>query len=162
GSTSAGVVSGPTGGPFTGSGSDSYAVLGPHAISGLLVDEGGSHATAGPCNIAVYPPVPFGIGDGHPADGTDVAVWGGPWRKLDALSGGAAPASFKGFARKPAIPSCGTDWTTAPGNSPPPPVGPLPSYMGVIVSSSISKSGSAISGDTFHMVIVQTNPGYSN
>ena len=32
--------------------------------------------------------------------------------------------------------------------------------MGVIVSSSISKSGSQISGNTPHIVVVQTNPGY--
>jgi hypothetical protein len=31
----------------------------------------------------------------------------------------------------------------------------------VIVASSISQSGSTISGNTVHMVIVQTNPGYA-
>jgi hypothetical protein len=30
----------------------------------------------------------------------------------------------------------------------------------VVVSSSISQSGSTISGDTVHIVIVRTNPGY--
>ena len=88
--------------------------------------------------------------------------WGAQWWKRNTLSGGAAPASFKGFAREPATPSCGTDWTTGPGNSPPPPTGPLPAFMGVIVTSSTSKSGSQISGDTVHMVVVETNPGYSN
>jgi hypothetical protein len=34
--------------------------------------------------------------------------------------------------------------------------------MGVIVSSSINNSGSKISGDTPHIVIVKTNPGYQN
>jgi hypothetical protein len=32
--------------------------------------------------------------------------------------------------------------------------------MAVLVSSTISKSGSTISGDTPHIVIVQTDPGY--
>jgi hypothetical protein len=32
--------------------------------------------------------------------------------------------------------------------------------MGVIVTSAASKSGSAISGDTPHIVVVKTNPGY--
>jgi hypothetical protein len=32
--------------------------------------------------------------------------------------------------------------------------------MAVIVSSSIGKSGSAISGDDVHVLIVQVNPGY--
>jgi PKD domain len=162
GSTSAGVVTGPTGGPFTVSGSHTYATPGSHTISVLIVDEGGSTATAGPCAVLIYTPVPFVIGDGNSAVGTDVTFWGAQWWKLNTLSPGTAPASFKGFALEPSTPSCGTNWTTGPGNSPPPPAGPLPSFMGVIVSSSISKSGSEISGDTVHMVVVQTNPGYSN
>lgn len=89
-----------------------------------------------------------------------VTFWGAQWWKLNSLTGGSAPAAFKGFAAAPASPACGVNWTTAPGNSPPPPAGPLPPLMGVIVSSSISQSGSAISGNTVHIVIVQTNPGY--
>ena len=58
------------------------------------------------------------------------------------------------------MPSCGTGWSTDPGNSAPPPAGPLPAYMAVIVASKITKSGSQISGDTAHIVIVKTNPGY--
>ena len=56
---------------------------------------------------------------------------------------------------------CHVDWTTGPGNSPPPPAGPLPSFMGVIVTSAVSKSGSQISGNTVHIVVVQTDPGYA-
>jgi len=33
--------------------------------------------------------------------------------------------------------------------------------MGVIVTSSSSRSDSQISGDTVHMVVVRTNPGYA-
>jgi len=102
------------------------------------------------------------IGDGNSANGTHVTFWGAQWWKLNSLSGGAAPASFKGFALSPATPSCGASWTTGPGNSPNPPAGPLPDFMGVIVTSSVSKSGSQISGNTVHMVVVQTDPGYSN
>jgi len=32
--------------------------------------------------------------------------------------------------------------------------------MAVLVSSSIDKSGSTISGNTVHVVLVRTNPGY--
>jgi hypothetical protein len=32
----------------------------------------------------------------------------------------------------------------------------------VIVTSSVSKSGSAISGNTVGLAIIQTNPGYAN
>ena len=103
----------------------------------------------------------FVIGDNNATVGTSVTFWGAEWWKLNNLTGGAAPASFKGFAKSPPTATCGTDWTTSPGNSAPPPLGPLPSFMGVIVASSISQSGSTISGNTVHMVIVQTNPGYA-
>ncbi len=89
-----------------------------------------------------------------------VTFWGAQWWKLNSLTGGSAPAAFKGFARGAASPACGANWTAAPGNSSPPPAAPLPALMGVIVSSSISQSGSTISGNTVHIVIVQTNPGY--
>jgi hypothetical protein len=50
-------------------------------------------------------------------------------------------------------------WTSTPGNSPGPPA-TLPSYMGVVVSSSVLQSGSAISGDVPKIVVIHTNPGY--
>jgi hypothetical protein len=102
----------------------------------------------------------FVIGDESSAVGTEVTFWGAQWSKLNSLSGGAAPASFKGFATNPAVPDCGVDWSTDPGNSAPPPAGPLPDVMGVIVTSDASKSGSQISGDTAHIVLVRTDPGY--
>ncbi len=115
-------------------------------------------------SITVYTFAPGGgafvIGDKNSAIGTNVTFWGAQWWKLNALSGGSAPAAFKGFADQPATPSCGTNWSTDPGNSPPPPNGPLPAYMGVIVSSSISQSGSTISGNTPSIVVVKTAPGY--
>ena len=103
----------------------------------------------------------FVIGDKNAAVGTAVTFWGAQWWKLNSLSGGPAPAAFKGFENEPAAATCGTNWSTDPGNSPPPPPGPLPPYMAVLVSSSISQSGSTISGDTVHVVIVKTNPGYA-
>ena len=89
-----------------------------------------------------------------------VTFWGAQWWKVNSLSGGAAPASFKGFAKNPATPSCGAAWSTDPGNSAPPPAGPLPTYMAVLVASTITKSGSQISGNTPHIVLVKTNAGY--
>jgi hypothetical protein len=77
------------------------------------------------------------------------------------LSGGDAPRRFKGFAETPTTPACGVAWTADPGNSTPPPDGPLPAYMGVIVTSSAGKDGSASSGDTVHIVVVKTKPGYA-
>jgi hypothetical protein len=77
------------------------------------------------------------------------------------VTGGDAPASFKGYAKSPATPACGDTWQTDPGNSAPPPVGPLPAFMGVIATGSVAKNGAQISGTTSHIVVVQTNPGYA-
>jgi len=104
----------------------------------------------------------FVIGDGNATIGTSVTFWGAQWWKANALSGGLAPAAFKGFANTPETsPACGTSWSTAPGNSSGPPPGPLPELIEVIVSSHITKSGSTISGDTAEVVLVMTNPGYA-
>jgi uncharacterized repeat protein (TIGR01451 family) len=103
----------------------------------------------------------FVIGDHNAGTGTAVTFWGAQWWKLNSLSGGAAPAAFKGFEKMPATVTCGTNWSTRTGNSPPPPAGPLPAFMAVIVASSISQSGSTISGDTAHIVVVKTNLGYA-
>lgn len=103
----------------------------------------------------------FVIGDLNSAVGTNVTFWGAQWWKLNSLSGGSAPAAFKGFEDQPALPACGQNWTTDPGNSTPPPAGPLPPFMVIIVSSQITKSGSTIAGDTPHLVVVSTNPGYA-
>jgi Bacterial Ig-like domain (group 3) len=91
-------------------------------------------------------------------DSNPVEFWGAQWTKLNSLSGGAAPNSFKGFAGT-APQACGGGWTSVPANSPPPPA-TVPSYMGVIVSSSIVQSGDALSGDVPKIVVVQTYPGY--
>jgi len=102
----------------------------------------------------------FVIGDLNSSTGTKVTFWGARWSHLNSLSGGPAPASFKGFARQPSVPSCGVAWSTLPGNSSRPPRGPLPRFMAIIVASKVTKHGNKITGDTFHIVIVKTNPGY--
>jgi hypothetical protein len=51
-------------------------------------------------------------------------------------------------------------WTTTGGNSPPPTSG-VPSYMGVLVASTVTKSGNTISGNFVHIVVVHVNPGYA-
>lgn len=103
----------------------------------------------------------FVIGDQDGATGSAVTFWGAQWAKANSLSGGPAPAAFKGYALNPGTPSCGVSWSTDPGNSAPPPAGPLPKYMAVIVTSSAAKSGAAVSGNTVHIVIVRTNAGYA-
>src|SRR5205823_13513729 len=94
---------------------------------------------------------------------TLVTLWSAEWRALNSLSGGSAAANFKGFASSfsPSTPACGGTWTAKPGNSGHPPKGPLPSFLGVVVSSSVSKKGSTISGNIVQIVVVKTSPGYS-
>jgi PKD repeat protein len=163
-SSSAGTVTGPSGGPFVVSGSHTYVTTGSFTITVSVADAGGSKTMVS-CTVLIFASVAGGtfvIGDGNAAIGTAVTFWGSQWWKENDLSGGSAPASFKGFENMPAgLPACGTSWSTSPGNSAPPPSGPLPAFMAVIVSSSISKSGATISGNTVHEVIVKTNPGYA-
>jgi hypothetical protein len=161
-SSSSGTVTGPTGGPFTVSGTHTYSSTGPFTITVTIVDDGGSRATTS-CQVLIFGTASGGnfvIGDKNAVLGKQVTFWGAEWWKKNTLSVGTAPASFKGFENKPATATCGTNWSTAPGNSPPPPPGPLPLYMAVLASSSIKQTGSTISGNTVHMVVVKVDPGY--
>jgi len=98
------------------------------------------------------------VGNLNAATGSAVEFWGAQWAGNNALSGGSAPNAFKGFASISSQ-SCGGTWTSSPGDSSGPPAA-VPSYMGVIASSSISQSGSSISGNVPMIVVVKTNPGY--
>jgi hypothetical protein len=102
----------------------------------------------------------FAVGDGTVASTTTVTWWGAHWSTQNALSGGAAPASFKGFAASVSLPpaSCGGPWVTAPSASPPTSV---PPYMGVVVTSSATKSSNTVSGSAASIVVVRTDPGYT-
>jgi hypothetical protein len=101
----------------------------------------------------------FVLGDGS-ATGA-VTFWSAEWASLNTLSGGLAPPSFKGFAATltSSPPTCGGSWSTRPGNSSGPP-GDVPSFMGVLVSSGVSKTGPTISGDIQRIVVVKTDSGY--
>jgi hypothetical protein len=107
----------------------------------------------------------FVLGDRTVANATSsttVTWWSSSWSSLNSLTGGSADTSFKGFAgvMTPTPPVCGGTWKTGPGNSPPP-VSGIPSYMGTLVSSSITKSGNTIAGNIPKIVVVQTDPGYN-
>src|SRR5215472_6315328 len=104
----------------------------------------------------------FVVGDLSAQMGAKVTFWGAKESHVNKLSGGAAPPSFKGFAATLGAepPRCGITWTTGPGNSSNPPA-TVPAYMGVLVSSKVSKSGSTISGDAKSIVVVKTDPGYA-
>jgi alpha-tubulin suppressor-like RCC1 family protein len=160
--TSVGTVTG-SGGSYQVSGSHSYTDTGYYTLKVHIADDGGSTADA-QTKVLIYGVAQGGnfvIGDGNAATGNAVTFWGAQWHKLNTLTGGPAPASFKGFEDQPAQAACNQDWTANPGNSTPPPSGSLPAYMAVIVSSSVSQSGSTISGNTPTMVVVKTNEGYA-
>jgi hypothetical protein len=97
---------------------------------------------------------------------TTVTWWANNWSSLNSLTGGAAPTADKGFAGTVSLPTttppatCGGNWTTGGGNSPPPTSG-VPSYMGTLVTSRVTKNGSTIAGNTVNIVVVKTNPGYA-
>lgn len=160
GTTSAGTVSaGAT--RFDVAASHIYGALGPYTVKVHICDVGGSCADATTqVLVFAYPPAGTGFVSGNQSDTGAVTFWGAQWWKDNVLSGGTAPAAFKGFANDVASFTCGGTWTTDPGNSSGPPAA-LPSYMATIVASSITKSGRTISGDVQHIVIVRTNTGYA-
>ncbi|TMB95960.1 MAG: hypothetical protein E6J40_10810 [Chloroflexi bacterium] len=102
----------------------------------------------------------FVIGNKNAALGSAVYFWGSQWAQHNSLTAGPAPRSFKGFSDQPVTPACGQSWTSEPGNSTPPPDGPLPEFMAVIVTSSARQMGPEVSGDAVAIVIVWTDPGY--
>jgi len=105
----------------------------------------------------------FVLGDQTAVVGPNtVTFWSATWSNQNVLTGGSAPPSFKGFASDVSTnpPVCGDTWTTSPGASSNPPA-TLPPFMGVVVSSTISKSGPTISGNVPAIVVVKTNPGYA-
>ncbi|NYJ05885.1 PKD domain-containing protein [Petropleomorpha daqingensis] len=159
---SPGVITGPTGGPFSVAGSHTYATLGPKTIKVHIVDEGGqtADATTSLLLYALSSGGSFVIGDQDAVVGNTVTYWGAQWWKVNHLSGDSAPAAFKGFANSAAGTTDVTSWTTDPGNSAQPPAS-VPTYLAVIVSSSIGQSGSTISGNAPHVVIVRTDPAYA-
>jgi len=110
--------------------------------------------------IQIPPGGMFVIGDQVSlVNGATVNFWGSQWAQNNPMSGGAPPNSFKGFENGTATAACGGNWTTVPGNSSNPPA-TVPQYLTIIVSSSIQKNGSVLSGDIKKIVVVRTNPGY--
>ena len=96
-----------------------------------------------------------------------VTWWSHSWSSLNSLSGGLAPASFKGFAANvTTLPSTRARPTCAGRASRPAPATAgsrrtrSPSYMGVVVAGSVTQSGSTVSGTWGSVVVVHTDPGY--
>jgi hypothetical protein len=163
-STSAGVISGPVGGTFTVTGSHAYTAIGPKAIQVTITDDGGATAVANTQDLlyAYSGRGDFVIGDKNSATGSPVQFWGAQWSSKNSLSRFAFPGNFNGFEGPVTAPRCGTGWLNLAGrpNSAMPPA-TVPSYMAVIVSSSVLKFGPIAIGYIAHVVVVKTDPGYA-
>ena len=147
-----------SGGAWTVRGSHSFDHTGYYAIKTKITDDGGSIASAS-AQILIFAFLQRGafvIGD-RSATG-NVTFWSPQWWKKNSLSGGTAPASFKGFAADPQTPTCDATWTS--GWDDDAPNDHLPDYMAVIVTGSVTKSGSRTTGNTARMVIVRTSSGH--
>jgi hypothetical protein len=153
----AGRITGVPGGTFSVLGTHRYATLGPKTITVQVFDEGGAQATATSHLLLYAFPASggFAIGDLNSAVGASVTYWGAQWSRINKLSGGPAPDAFKGYETV-ATPN---GWTTDPGDSSHP-VKTVPTYMAVVVTSTVTQRGSTITGDAPHVVIVATDPGY--
>jgi len=139
--------------------------LGPGLVSDQFAGDAfylPSSAQANPIVFAFLDRGAFVLGDHTAGVGSAVTFWSATWSTLNLLSGGAAPASFKGFAStiSTELPKCGDTWVTVPGNSSKPP-DTIPSYFGVVVSSAVGDSGSIISGNVPRIVVVKTGAGYA-
>lgn len=160
GATSRGVITAMSDGSYDVTGLHSYTALGRRTITTTIADDGDSSATTS-CSTTVFA---FSAGGafviGNLSHSGKVIFWGAQWARANSLDGGPAPSAFKGFEDSAALPACAATWTTDPGNSGAPPE-TLPGYMAVIVSGSISQSGSRLTGDTVQVVVVKTDPGYA-
>jgi hypothetical protein len=129
-------------------------------VTTSIADDGGSTASASSGTLVFGTAAGGGtyvIGD-RSASGA-VTFWSPQWAKRNSLTGGAGPSSFKGFAGG-SQQVCGAHWTAAPGATEgDPTVATLPTYMAVLVASSVSKSGSTVAGNAVRVVIVKTDPG---
>ncbi|MFN0180245.1 MAG: Ig-like domain-containing protein [Gemmatimonadales bacterium] len=99
----------------------------------------------------------FVIGDRGDATGSAVQFFGSDWDKVNRLSTGEAPSSFKGFTASPGAPiNCGATFRAATGNSDKPPSS-VPSYMGTIVTTQVTQNGSTITGTRARLVVVRSS-----
>ena len=149
-----------SGGP-TGYFADPWSCTGGSLAGDRLTLTAGQSATCSITNhfVPYLAKGSFVIGDENIKLGATVTYWSPSWSMANTVSGETAPASFKGFAAmlSSAPPVVGGTWTTGPGASSDPPKN-VPSYMAVIVASSVSQSGSTISGDITGIVVIKTGP----
>ena len=123
-------------------------------------------ASQSPARSVAPPPPPqvvavFVVGDAEThAAGDNVNFWGAQWWKNNSMSANVSNgvASFKGYADL-SDSKCGGSWSTRPGNSSGPPDA-IDDDIAVIVTTSVVKSGSTISGDIKEIITVHQDGNY--
>jgi hypothetical protein len=139
--------------------------LGPHTYTVTAISKDGQSSVT-TIHYVVFSYIASGsfvVGDKSATTGATVTWWSPTWASANVLSGGAAPPSFKGFAStlSSTPPVAGGTWSTLAGQGAPPPAS-VPSYMAVIVTSKVNKSGSGmLSGNDARIAIVHTAAGYN-
>ena len=165
------ITGGPGNAPYTVTGTHTYASTGTFLITTKINDVDGSATTTPACPVTIFAfatqkGAAFVIGDLEAGLGNHVTWWSSQWANINLMSGGAPPNAMKGFSGFEdnflglPPPNCGGSWSTDTGNSTPPPPS-VPSFMGVIVSSRVTQSGSIVSGDIKQVVVVRNDPGYA-
>jgi len=165
------ITGGPGNAPYTVTGTHTYASTGTFLITTTINDVDGSATTTPACPVTIFAfatqkGAAFVIGDLEAGLGNNVTWWSSQWANINLMSGGAPPNAMKGFSGFEdnflglPPPNCGGSWSTDTGNSTPPPPS-VPSFMGVIVSSRVTQSGSIVSGDIKQVVVVRNDPGYA-
>ena len=167
GARSAGIVTQALDGTFVVSGTHSYPRSGRYDAKVSVESVGGSDDRDW-TDVLVYDfatsgGASFAIGDTRAAIGTPVTFWGSRWSRQNPLASGVAvDASYKGFVTAQSghpSPRCADTWTTSASAVPP---SDVPAYMGVVVASKVTKSGSTFSGDVKKVVVVKTDGGYGS
>lgn len=124
-------------------------------------------ATAASQQLFVYQPTQFVVWGGNASGiqlGAQYNFWGAQWSKQVTGGSYSGNASFKGYAEAVS----GSQWTAGGGNSSNPPAS-VAQYIGVLVTTQASKSGSTTTGNVSRVVILrvdnpqgyQPNPGHS-
>ncbi len=90
----------------------------------------------------------FAVGD-LSATGA-VTFWSPAWWLANTLSGGSAPAGFKGFVQPIA-----NGWTASPGLDGVPTT--VPEWMGVIVTAAVTKDKAVITGEKTRLIVVHVD-----
>jgi FtsP/CotA-like multicopper oxidase with cupredoxin domain len=143
------------------------SVLGPTPITATFVEDAfylGSSDSETAIVFAFPAGGAFVAGNATTANGATLNFWDAGWASANTL-GIAAPNAFKGFANGVSLPTasppatCGSGWTSSGGNSSGPPA-TLPAYMGMLITGSVQKDGSVVSGNTVSIVVVTPQPGY--